>query len=336
LYLHAIPEIGVISKEHMLHPHFNLALIEVLEAHRTYSLTKLFLFFTALGGFDGYVVVIASIYVLWDKRLAVKLAILALFSMSLNHLLKIWIKNPRPFVTQGTYAKNWAVPRSDDAALVQDYSTPSGHAMSAATFYPYLLRSTNIRWIQTLAVVAPIMIGLSRPYLGVHYVEDVLIGWTIGLAIALFAVKFGGEIETVWSNLTHVQQISFAIAGSVLIALVSIPLNNWHIDIQPRTFLSYAGFLTGIVIAVPLEIKLIDFDPMSHSVLSKALRLLVTIIVVLATLQLLGAVFSLLAAKYSLLGYVFEFIRYIVAGAVGIFVAPFLFTQLKLAERRIK
>jgi hypothetical protein len=80
---------------------FSIALIRFLAAHRTAFLTKVFLFSTFAGTVEGYILIITAIYVMYDKSLAVRLSVLLLLTMSLNHVLKIIIKNPRPFIREG-------------------------------------------------------------------------------------------------------------------------------------------------------------------------------------------------------------------------------------------
>jgi undecaprenyl-diphosphatase len=73
-------------------------------------------------------------------------------------------------------------------------SFPSGHAMlSAVTFLTLgaLLARTQIEsrvkaYFISIAVFLTIAVGLSRLYLGVHYPSDVLAGWCVGSAWALF------------------------------------------------------------------------------------------------------------------------------------------------------
>lgn len=100
----------------------------------------------------------------------------------LNGVLKHFFARPRPTV----------VPHLTEVA---SSSFPSGHAMLSATVYltlgTLLAQLTEHRrlklYVLGCAVFLTFVIGLSRMYLGVHYLTDVVGGWVAGLAWALFS-----------------------------------------------------------------------------------------------------------------------------------------------------
>lgn len=317
----------------MFHPQFNMALMQYLVDHRTPLATDFFSFFTFLGDTNGYILIATLIYVAFDKRLAVRLSVLLLLTMSLNHILKIIIKNPRPFIREGTYMQKWAVSPDMARELATEYSTPSGHAMASAAFYSYLYAFVKSRAFRIALVVLIVLIGLSRPYLGVHYLEDVLSGWVIGLGVALVAIFYGDRISDGWSKIPYAQQIALAVIASAALWLLTVIINGWHIDGQPRAFLAYAGSLTGIFIARPLELRFVDFDPRSASIIAKLARFVLTVAASILTLQLLGTAFAAVAGNFTLPGYGLQYVRYATGSVVNLFLAPWIFTGLGLAKR---
>ena len=73
------------------------------------------------------------------------------------------------------------------------YSMPSAHAAMSFAFYGFCMwlleRSDLPRAVRIICVAVLgfliVMIGLSRLYLGVHYLSDVLVGYSVG-ALALY------------------------------------------------------------------------------------------------------------------------------------------------------
>ena len=84
------------------------------------------------------------------------------------------------------------------------YSFPSGHAFAATVFYGMMVylvfRLTDRRWARVLAaVVGPLVIvavGLSRVYLNVHYLTDVVGGWLAGSAWLVASLLLIDAVET--------------------------------------------------------------------------------------------------------------------------------------------
>lgn len=67
------------------------------------------------------------------------------------------------------------------------YSFPSGHSLTAMAFYGfiiYLIYKSNLKYKKLYIIglsVLILLIGLSRVYLGVHFVTDILGGFTFSL-----------------------------------------------------------------------------------------------------------------------------------------------------------
>jgi undecaprenyl-diphosphatase len=120
--------------------------------------------------------------------------------------------------TSGTvlaFALKWsfARPRPDLVPHLSHVSTssfPSAHSMVSAVVFTTLgaLLATVVArrrlkaYILFIALVLPIIVGVSRVYLGVHYPTDVLAGWTAGLTWALLCwlvarwLQRRGEVES--------------------------------------------------------------------------------------------------------------------------------------------
>ena len=69
-----------------------------------------------------------------------------------------------------------------------DYSFPSGHAMGSTALVAALVCLTwgmRGRWlVLVVGTLFVLGVGLSRLYLGVHYLSDILAGWSVALAWA--------------------------------------------------------------------------------------------------------------------------------------------------------
>lgn len=90
--------------------------------------------------------------------------------------------------------------RPDNALLIlTDSSFPSGHALMAATFFVVL----GYFWIHRLrrhkksiclalftCIIVPLIIGLSRLILNVHWATDVIAGWVIGVMVGFLVILF--------------------------------------------------------------------------------------------------------------------------------------------------
>jgi undecaprenyl-diphosphatase len=139
---------------------------------------------TALGGFAVLSLVVGSVigflFIAGKYRMVVLMLIATLGALVINVLAKQFVDRPRP-------------PQEIHLMAESSASFPSGHStLSAAVFLTLgsLLAQTVKRkrlkfYFLGCALLATLLVGLSRIYLGVHYPTDVLAGWASGLVWAL-------------------------------------------------------------------------------------------------------------------------------------------------------
>ncbi len=139
---------------------------------------------TSLGSSSVLVLVTAAVilYLLLIRRSGTALFVFVAVAggQVLSSLLKVEIDRPRPELVSHLVTET-------------SLSFPSGHAMLSAVTYLTLGslaarvlpdRTTKI-YVLSLAVLATLLVGISRVYLGVHWPSDVLAGWCAGFAWAM-------------------------------------------------------------------------------------------------------------------------------------------------------
>jgi undecaprenyl-diphosphatase len=151
-----------------------------LQHYRTAGLDVFFFAFSFLGNSLVVMLLAAAVAIaLWrhGHPRAGLLVLLSLLSLPMNVLLKDWAVRPRP---------------TADAVLILlprvGMSFPSGHAMGSTVVYGFLaalawmrLPPSRLRTGLTSTLAAlPLPIGLSRIYVGAHWLSDVVAGIAAG------------------------------------------------------------------------------------------------------------------------------------------------------------
>ena len=157
------------------------------------TLTSFFMFVTWWGSWMIIVPLAAGIsFVLYARgrfTLVRMLWVTLVSAETTTFILKLVVARPRPL--GGLVTEN-------------DFSFPSGHATIAVAFYGslalVLLKQTSIPWIKYLIIgltsSVVVLIGVSRLYLGVHYVSDVVAGYIVGGC----ALTLGAFLQTYYGN----------------------------------------------------------------------------------------------------------------------------------------
>ena len=166
---------------------FDLSVSAFFYQIRTPVFVRIFYFVTLFA--ESGVVIALSLLLgsfLWLKKQRVTVEVFVsslVFSEAITFLGKIYFHRLRP---------NAAL----QAIHETSFSFPSGHATTVVVFYgflAYLLLRTFRTWFARCLIVATcvsaiVLVDVSRLYLDVHYLSDVIAGNLVGLAGLLFAI----------------------------------------------------------------------------------------------------------------------------------------------------
>jgi len=151
--------------------------------------------------------VVAFLFVKRHNRTLVHWLAAAAFGLLASPILKYSLQIPRPDL---------------GIAAVGPYAFPSAHVMRATVLYGFLAviiaRALTARWrwlAYGTAGLLILLVTLSRLYLGVHRLSDVLGSLTLGLAwVAALGIAYNRhiDVETRWRGLTLCATATLALA----------------------------------------------------------------------------------------------------------------------------
>ena len=132
---------------------------------------------TNLGGVLYFVLIaIGALFFVENRKTGLAISLSIGLSASINFIVKNIIQRTRPL---------------EEFRLIKEsgFSFPSGHSITSMVFYGFLIylinnsiKNKKMKYILTILLSLLIgLIGLSRVYLGVHYITDVLGGFLLGL-----------------------------------------------------------------------------------------------------------------------------------------------------------
>ncbi|WP_299024363.1 phosphatase PAP2 family protein [uncultured Thermanaerothrix sp.] len=185
-------------------------------------LQPLMSFISTLGTEQFYLLVMPWIFWCVDATIGLQFALLLLVSSALNAYLKFIFHAPRPF---------WVDSRVQALAVETSFGIPSGHAQNAASLWGFgavLIKNKAVKWLIGLIILA---IGISRVYLGVHFVGDVIVGWLVGAILLWVFLRIAPRISKWWVTLSVTGQLAMAVLSSV-----AIPVIGWGFTMIFRTW----------------------------------------------------------------------------------------------------
>jgi undecaprenyl-diphosphatase len=155
------------------------------------------IFFIAITYFGNpmpWFVLAAWLFWLGKEKKSFTVMSLLLMSTFVSGLLKMVIARPRP---EGLIAL-------DDKI---GYSMPSGHSTISGTIAAYGYLSNEIKKnYKYLLILLAILTGISRLYLGVHFLSDVIAGLFIGAIVGWIVFKLESKINKMHFHISKLNE----------------------------------------------------------------------------------------------------------------------------------
>jgi membrane-associated phospholipid phosphatase len=269
---------------------------------------------TVLGSEYFYVVLIAIWFWAVDKRGSMLAVFVLIVSLVSNYWLKIILMNPRPPVT------NWL-----SGVDASNYSLPSAHAQNSMVMWGWMELKNRTWWMGALSITLIGLIGLSRVYIGVHWLGDVVAGWAVGILILIAMWKLEKPIHSFLSkynpNLQYVCLVIFGLGALIL----TEPLSPPTAEGLAANFGPSGGLIIGLGIGLALEKRYVNFEITSKQ--GEKWRVALRVILGLMMVFAIAASLSLMLPEEV---YWMGAIHYALVTISVIFIWPLLFKKLGL------
>lgn len=257
------------------------------------------LFFQAVTmiGEDVFLIVAMTlIYWCINKKFGYRLGFTYLYSIILNGIVKEILKVERPFNKDGI--------RSLRIETATGYSFPSGHAQGSTTFFTSVMLYFKKTWLYILSSILILLVMISRLYLGVHTLTDVIGGFILGFLWVFMANKIMDYVED---------------GNEHLLFIIIIPIAIGAFFFKAPDYFKAAGITSSFILGYYIETKYINFEP-KQILKIQIIKYLLGIGVAL--------IIKSLFKKILPVGNISEFIRYFILGIWVTVLAPMIFKKI--------
>lgn len=293
-------------------------IIVFLQSKVTPTLQKFYEAVTFLGDVYALILIIGFIYWGYKKDFGKKISYYAISALLVSTTLNNIVKRRRPYFDHEDI--KCLKPRTDEGdpydSLIQGYSFPSGHATDSVSTYGVLGIKTKNKLLKVIFFLLPIIIGLSRLVLGVHYPTDILAGWIISSLMILIISRINNK------KIIYVIIVSVGIIGCFFS--------------RSADYYSVFGIALGFVVGFSYEEKYVNFDN-TKNVWFMILRTIVGLVsfLVLDTILKLPFSESFLATTTNL-SLLVRTVRYAICSFVLMGIYPKLFSVVdeKIINKR--
>ncbi|MGW3344138.1 phosphatase PAP2 family protein [Nonomuraea rubra] len=221
---------------------------------------------SVLGTDTFFLLCLPLLYWCVDPALALRLGFTVLAAATTNAIGKLAAHQPRPY---------WIDPRIRAFSVEGAFGLPSGHAQIGTAGLGRLAAAVARPWAWWTAGVIVVLVCLSRVYLGVHFISDVVAGVLLGLVVLVLVRRLERPVTAWWRG----QRLRVQLAASVVLSgamiggamLANAPYAGWTVPpgwgaagtIDPEsldTVVSLAGVLLGTLAGASIMYRLGWFD----------------------------------------------------------------------------
>lgn len=175
-----------------------------------------------LGPGKPMLAAIGVLLCLAGPRFAGRLAVMLVLCLWGRELLAMILQSPRPYWF-GADIRTFR----DPPLGTPTFGLPSGHATAAAAVWFFAAAEVRRWWAWAVAVLVVVAVGVSRVYLGVHFISDVLLGTVLGtLGMAGFRAVEPG-IRDAWMARSPRHRLGWAVAIGLGLLTVSAVVQVW-------------------------------------------------------------------------------------------------------------
>lgn len=294
---------------------WEVTLMEWLQANVSDAWISFMSFFSLFGEELPLILIVGFLYWSYDKQLGRKVGLIAIMGLTWNTMIKNIIIRRRPYFDhEGIDILRVVEPEADIYDIsAQGYSFPSAHSTNAVTVFGSLAINLRKRWFTVIAIVIPLLTGISRFVVGAHYPTDVLAGWMLGLISVVLVQTFQMRVK---STLT--------LYGILLVTAVPGFFYCTSAD-----YFTAVGLMIGFMGGTLLDDYCVHFED-TRKPLLMAVRLLGGLVVYLVVNTALKLPFSdEFLSNGSTAALMVRCARYAIVSFIGFGVYPMLFKWMK-------
>lgn len=295
-----------------------MEIIRFMQSFASPTLDTVMLAITNFSSAEAYILLLTVTYLSIDNRIGRWLGIVLLLSLYLNFSLKGVFDSERPYIIDPTVSRGTGFDATGTGP-----SFPSGHAQASATFWFLAALHFKRSWLYPLSVLIVFLISLSRVYLGLHFVIDIVGGIGLGMLFVFIGYEMSARFMTGRSiNITLRLVLIILGIGLPLAIHMTVP------QLRPELVFTESSLFMGALAAF-ISGPLLYRHAVPRAFGAKIALALFGLLVVIAVLY--GS--SVLVPEAIIRDPIGGFIRYLGLGYSAIILVPYLARQMKLAPK---